>query len=390
MNFELSQFGGDWISLVLWFIIASVFFFFGQRIMVTQIIMNIEKEVVELEAMAEKSRNYVIRSVSKKPSDNVKKAVAGFMDFFMVSPVSTDPYGIIRKIDHVVRNADDKFKYFVNQIAPGADEERKKNVRNALEGAMTTNQIAKIVRHNLELIKKYKMFQLAVILQMQIPLIARVAKASMKATEAFTDGVPIGDGIGPLVAANFMSGKARVYDNHEFAVSKARIDGRDVWVSKASGPGATTGYPGRFLTDFMKTQKIDRIISVDAALKLEGEKAGSVAEGVGMAMGGTGVDRYQIEEIVVKNDIPLDAVVVKVSEEEALEHMGKEVFKATDEAMAGVKAIIRRSKPSERIMIIGVGNTCGIGNSKADIKDVEKKIRPHYKKEEKKKNFLGF
>jgi hypothetical protein len=390
MNFAIAQFGTDWVSLVLWFIIASVFFFFGQRIMVTQIILQLEKEVIELEAMAEKSRNYVIHSINKKPNEDLRKSVKGFMEFFIVGPVSTDPYGIIKKIDHVVRNADDKFKYFVGQIAPNADAEKQKNIRNALEGAMTANQIAKIIRHNLELIKKYKMFQLAVILQMQIPLIARIAKAAMKATEAFTDGVPIGDGIGPLVAASMISGKAKVYDNYEFAVAKAKVNGREVWISKAAGPGASTGYPGRFLLEFMKTQKIDRIISVDAALKLEGEKAGSVAEGVGMAMGGTGVDRYQIEEIVVKRNIPLDAVVVKVSEEEALEPMAREVFKASEDAIANVRAIIKRTKPSEKIMIIGVGNTCGIGNSKDETKDVEKKLRPHYKKEEKKKNFLGF
>jgi hypothetical protein len=388
MNLMLAQFGTDWVSLVLWFVIAIVFFFFGQRIMVTQIILQLEKEVIELEEMAEKSRNYVLHSISKKPNENVKKSVKNFMEFFAIGPVSSDPYGIIKKIDHIVRNADDKFKYVVNQIAPDADIERQKDIRNALEGAMTTNQIAKIIRHNLELIKKYKMFQLAVILQMQIPLIARIAKASMKATQAFADRIPIGDGIGPYVAASFVTTNAKVYDKYEFMVAKTKIDGKEVWVSKAAGPGASTGYPGKFLLDFMKRQRLDRIITIDAALKLEGEKTGSIAEGVGVAMGGTGVDRYEIEEIVVKKNIPLDAVVVKVSEEDALEPMKKEVFNAAQNAAENVREILKRNK-NERVMIIGVGNTCGIGNTKKDLDGVEKKIRDYAaKNKEEKKSFF--
>jgi hypothetical protein len=234
------------------------------------------------------------------------------------------------------------------------------------------------------------MFQLAIILQMQIPLISRIAKAAMKATQAFADGAPIGDGIGPLVAANLINSNVQVFEKYEFVVAKTKVGGRDVWVSKAAGPGASTGYPGKFLIDFMKKQKIDRIISVDAALKLEGEKTGSIAEGVGVAMGGTGVDRYEIEEIVVKNNIPLDAVVVKVSEEDALEPMKKEVFDAISEATDNVKEILKRTKAKERIMIMGVGNTCGIGNNKKELEGLEKKIKSRKEEPEKKKNFLGF
>ena len=387
MNLVLAQFGSDWISLVLWFVIAIIFFFFGQRIMVTQIILKLEKDVLELESMAKKSTNYVIKSVSKKPDKKLRDSINNFMNFFAVSPVSADPYGIIKKIDHVVRNSDQKFTYFVNRIAPSMPKEQQKNIKNALEGAITTNQIAKIVRHYLEQIKKYKMFQLAVVLQMQIPLVSRVAKAAMHATEALADGFPIGDGIGPLVAANMMA-SPKIYDKYEFAVSKANIAGRNVWVSKAAGPGATTGYPGKFITDFMKKQKIDRIITIDAALRLEGEKTGSIAEGVGVAMGGTGVDRYEIEEIVVKKNIPLDAVVVKVSDEEALEHMSKEIYNSIPKAADNVKDILTRTKKNEKILIMGVGNTCGIGNSKSELKGLEKKIKSRKKPAKKKKGIL--
>ena len=386
MPYMLAQFGTDLISTVIWIILAIIFFLFGPRLMVTQTIIKIEKEVTELEEMAEKSKNYVIQSISKKPSPTLKTSVKNFMEFFAVGPVSIDPYGVIKKLDHIIRNADEKFNYFTRQIAPGFSKEKQKNIKNALQGAITTHQIAKIVRHYLELIKKYKMFQLAMVIQMQIPLITRIAKAAMRATQAFVEGIPIGDSIGPLVAANLVKkDKVKIFEEHEFIVAKSKIDGKDVWVSKAEGPGASTGYPGKFLKKFFKKQKIDRIITIDAALRLEGEKTGIVAEGVGVAMGGSGVDRYEIEEIVVKKNIPLDAVAIKVSQEEALEPMKKEIFDAVPNAIENIKDILKRHKKKERVLIIGVGNSCGIGNSIEELKGLEKKLKTHIKKKEEKK-----
>jgi hypothetical protein len=385
MIYTLAQVGTDWVSMILWFIIAILFFVFGQRLMVTQIVIKLEKEAEELEGMADKSETYILHSISKNPSPTLKKSVKNFMEFFAIGPISIDPYGVIKKLDHIVRNSDEKFKYFVRQIAPDLPKEEQMNIKNALEGAITTHQIAKIVRHYLELIKKYKMFQLAIVIQMQIPLISRIARASLKATQALAEGVPIGDGIGALVAANLMKDNVKVFDNYEFAVVKSQIDGKDVWISKASGPGASTGYPGKFLTDFLRKQKIDRMITIDAALKLEGEKTGSIAEGVGVAMGGTGVDRYEIEEIVVKRNIPLDAVAIKVSEEDALEPMGKEVFDVVPEAIESVKEILKRNGKKEKILIMGVGNTCGIGNTARELKDLEKKLKSYRERTEEKK-----
>jgi len=386
MTYMLAQIGTDWISFVLWIVVAVIFFVFGQRLMVTQILIKLEKEAEDLEEMADRSETYVVHSISKKPSPALKKSVKNFMEFFAIGPISIDPYGVIKKLDHIVRNADEKFKYFVRQIAPDLSKEEQMNIKNALEGAITTHQIAKIVRHYVELIKKYKMFQLAMIVQMQIPLISRIARASMKATQALAEGVPIGDGIGPLVAASLMKNNVKVFDNYEFAVAKSQINGKEVWVSKAAGPGASTGYPGKFLIDFFKKQKIDRMITIDAALKLEGEKTGSIAEGVGVAMGGTGVDRYEIEEIVVKRNIPLDAVAIKVSEEDALEPMRKEIFDVVPEAIESVKEILKRSEKKERVLIMGVGNTCGIGNTAEELKDLEKKLKSYRERTEEKKS----
>ncbi|MFQ6020702.1 MAG: DUF1512 family protein [Candidatus Aenigmatarchaeota archaeon] len=375
---------GDWISTLVWFGLFIVFIFFGPRLMVTQTILKLEKDAKDLEEMAENARKYVFRSISKRPNAKLKNSIRDFMEFFAVQPVGTDPYGIMKKIDYIIRQSDQRFRYFVKQIAPELPKERQMNVKNALAGAITTHQIAKIVRHYIELVKKYKMFQMAMVIQMQIPLIKSIAKAAMHATDAFAKEIPIGDGIGALVVANLMKGKIKRFKDDEFVLVQTNINRRKVFIAKADGPGAATGYPGKFLQKLLKKQKIKRIITVDAGLRLEGEKPGTVAEGVGVAMGGSGVDRYEIEEIAVKRNIPLDAVAIKVSQEEALMPMKKEILKSVPKAIKIIKSTVNRAKKNEKILIIGVGNTCGIGNNFKSVKEAEKKIKKALKKQKKK------
>jgi hypothetical protein len=381
----LAQFGGDLVSTIIWLVLFVIMIIFGPRLMTMQTILQLEKEAAELEGMADKSKNYIIKALSKKHNSKLRENVSNFMEFFAINPVSTDPYGVIKKIDHIIKNSDQRFRYFVNQVAPDFSEVKKRDIKNALEGAMLTNQIAKIVRHYLELIKKYKMYQMAMIIQMQIPLIARMAKAAMHATHAFVDGIPIGDGIGSLTAVNLMKGKPKLFKEEEFALVETNFAGRKVFVSKAEGPGASTGFPGKFLIKFTKDKKIDKIITIDAASKLEGEKTGTIAEGVGVAIGGSGVDRYEIEEIAVKRNIPLDAVAIKLSEEDALESIKKDVLDSVPKAIEAVKKAVLRSNKNEKILIMGIGNTCGIGNDFNSVAKVEEKIKNHIKKTEEKK-----
>ncbi len=374
----LSQFGGgDSLLSIVWFVLFIVFMMYGQRLMVTQTVWKLEKDVQELEMLSARTRIDLTRKIDKNPSSKLKDQVSNFMDFFAVSPVDADPFGIIKKIDMLVRQSDRKFRMFVDSIIPDASAVEKSNIKDALAGAMTTHQIAKIVRHLLEMIKKYKIFQLALILQMQFPLIARIARAASAATYAFADGVPIGDGAGPAVVASFTSPKTRVKvsEDDEFSVAQVKINGRPVLVAKAHGPGATTGYPGKFLLKLYKKQKFNHIITVDAALKLEGERTGSLAEGVGVAMGGPGVDRYEIEGLALQYGIPLDAIAIKMNDEEALQPMPEAVWKAIPDAMDKVKEVLKTVPRSKRVLIIGVGNTCGVADTSAGLKEADRRLK---------------
>ena len=384
--FVLFQLGGDsWISWIVWIIFFMVFFLFYPRIMVSQIMWKLERTAKELESMTESSKNFLIKEISKKPNKKVRSAVNRFYEFFMITPISLDPYGIVKKFDHVITEERKRFTYFVKQVAPDMHAEKRASLEMGIAAGITLNQIAKIVRHYVELIRKTKSMQIAMVLQMQLPLIERIAKSMYKGSQALSRGQPIGDSIGPMVVADLIGSKKVKNVGEEIVMAKTRLYGRNVVLLKAKGPGGRIGYPGKALREVLKRNKADLIITVDAAAKLEGEKTGSVAEGVGVAMGGPGVERSYIEDSIVDTGIPVDSIIVKMSPEEAITPMRKAVKDAIPEVKEALKRSFERTKKGNKIIILGVGNTSGIGNSSKELKKVEKWIESYERKLKEKK-----
>jgi hypothetical protein len=387
--FQLAP-GGDWISWVIWILFMVVFFFFYPRIMVSQIMWKIEKTARDLELMSDKSLKFITKQISKNPDKRLRDSVERFFEFFMISPVGLDPYGYVPKLDHMIKNQKDRFEYFVNQVAPKMDMEGKANLQMGLAGGITVHEIAKIVRHYVELVRQTKNIQIAMVLQMQLPIIEKIAKAMFRGTKALSRGEPIGDGLGPLVAAELMGSAKAEEIEEDVLMARVPMDGRNLLVMKARGPGGRIGFPGKAVLKAINKHKAVRVITVDAAAKLEGEKTGSLAEGVGVAMGGPGVERSYIEEIVVKKGIPLDSIVVKMSQEEAIMPMRKAVKDALPRVRQSLKRSLERTKKGDTVIVVGVGNTSGVGNSGKAVKEVsdwvdryERKYREMEKKRRK-------
>ena len=359
--------GGDWVSWLVWIIFFMVFFMFYPRLMVSQIMWKLESSARRFEEMSANSRKFLTSEISKKPSKETRESIDRFYEFYVIEPVSLDPYGIVKKLDYIIKNEKDRFKYFADQIAPHMDEERRANIQMGFAAGIELHMVAKIVRHYVELIKKTKSYQIAMIIQMQLPLIERVAKALHAGTKALAKGEPIGDGIGPWMVVK-LSGDERAVEikDDEMMMAEKKIDGRRVFLMKAKGPGGRVGSPGKSVEKVIKKHKIARMITIDAAAKLEGEVTGSVAEGVGIAMGGPGVERSYIEDAAVRHNIPMDSIIVKMSPEEAITPMRKKMLKALPKVEDSVKRSISRTKKNDRIIIIGVGNTNGVGNSRKD------------------------
>ncbi|MCK4335742.1 MAG: DUF1512 family protein, partial [Candidatus Aenigmarchaeota archaeon] len=214
-------------------------------------------------------------------------------------------------------------------------------------------------------------------------------------TKSLARGEPVGDGLGPLVVANLIGNKKPKEIEEDIMLVNVKIENRNCFVMKAKGPGGRLGRPGKAVEKIVKGNNISRIITIDAAAKLEGEKTGSIAEGVGVALGGPGVERSYIEDVAVKSDIPLDSIIVKMRPEEAIMPMRKAIKDAIPQVMERIKDSLGRTKKGENVIIVGVGNTSGVGNSisSADktsrwVDEHEKKIQRMKKKHQKKEGFL--
>lgn len=379
--------GQDILGQVIWFLLFFVFIFIYPRLMMMQVMFQLDRTVKNLEDYTHKGRSIAIHKAAKSPSRSVRESISNFMDFFVIEPVALDPAGVVGRIEHLMNLSERRFKYFVKNVAPGLSKEEQANMTMTLAGAVSLNQIMKTVRHFVQIAKKTRNLQIAMILQMQLPFIEKISRAMLRGTEAFANGWPVGDSVGPLIASHMIEGgKPKDVADDETIVVGKKIKGRNVLIIRAKGPGGRLGKLGKAVEILSRNRKIAKIISVDAAAKLEGEKTGNVAEGVGVAIGGIGVDRSYIERIATDRDIPLDSVVVKMSQEEAIMPMKIEVFQAVPRVIKIVEKNIDETDEKGDIIVVGVGNCTGIGNTRkeaAESEDLIKRNAMLMKREEK-------
>ncbi len=360
----------DIAGTLIWFVLFFVLIFLYPRLMLSQMLYKLEQSATKIENMAQASMRLTARKIDKTPSKDLKKKIQEFSDFFVVEPSSIDPYGIVKKIDQTVRGMEDRFDEFVEDVSKGSYD-HKQQINYGMRATIGVRQISKIVRHYVETAKKFKNLQIAMILQMQLPIIEKIAEAEVKGTEAFVNAWPIGDSIGPLVAANFMEKSNEVAE--DTMMGTINIEGRKCFVLKAKGPSPHLGRDDEAIEKIMKKNKIVRVVTIDAAMKMEGEKEGSVAEGVGFAMGGWG-QREMIENFLMPKKMPIDSIVVKVGMTEAITPMSKEVYESVPRVQELVKKAVMRAKKGQKVIIIGVGNSSGIANDKHSLGELQKLV----------------
>jgi len=362
---ELFGTGGDSnpFMMLIWFLPVLLFVFYGQRIQLIITSRDIKKDMAKLEQFRNDARNELIDYVKQKlsPNGDPTQKLDRFFDYFTVMPVDIDPNGIIPKIHHLVRSRDDTTRKQVKSMFSEINTLEVTKVQNLLEIVTTLQLLHKVVRHLFLTAKKQNNYPLILPLQMLLPFIMEQAEALKDAIPAFKKGQPIGDGIGPLVVGEMMLGTKKQNAEFETVYSESEFDGRKLILLKAEGPYATVGRPGEATESIVEKLKPDVIIMIDAALKLEGEDSGSVAQGFGAAIGGIGTDRFKIEAIAVKYDIPIFAIVVRQSVKEAITLMTKEISDQAENVKSQVYEMITdNSNPNQTVLVIGVGNTLGV------------------------------
>jgi hypothetical protein len=360
---------GDVISQILsivYILFFVVFIFYGQRIQMYAAIREVEGSLYKLKFMRDEARKTAIAAIKDvgKPKDDPSPRVDRYLEYFMISPQAMDPAGIVDKLDHILDVRDARMKDEVKLMAPATDEAQVFNLENTLEAAMALNFIYKVVRHYYIQGKKTLSFYIMLQLQMILPLVMKEAEAYSSALKAFAFGQPIGDGAGPLVAGKLMHGYETRKVPKDCVAATVPLEGRTALIIKAEGPGGNVGKPGDAVKTMIKENegKIASVIMIDAGLKLEGEQVGEVAEGIGAAIGGPGVDQFKIEESIVEYHIPINAVIVKEDIGDAVSPMRKEISDSVDKVIERVKSVIlERTKEGDKVIIVGVGNTIGIG-----------------------------
>ena len=357
--------GGDSnpFMMLIWFLPIILFVFYGQRIQLIITSRDIKKDMAKLEQFRNDSRNELIDYVKQKlsPNGDPTQKLDRFFDYFTVMPVDIDPNGIIPKIHHLVRSREDTTRKQVKSMFSEINTLEVTKVQNLLEIVTTLQLLHKVVRHLFLTAKKQNNYPLILPLQMLLPFIMEQAEALKDAIPAFKKGQPIGDGIGPLVVGGMMLDTKKQNAEFETVYSESEFDGRKLILLKAEGPYATVGRPGEATESIVEKLKPDVIIMIDAALKLEGEDSGSVAQGFGAAIGGIGTDRFKIEAIATKYDIPIFAIVVRQSVKEAITLMKKEISDQAENVKSQVYEMITdNSSPNQTVLVIGVGNTLGV------------------------------
>ncbi len=362
----------SWIINLLFFAFIIIISLYGAKIQMWQWLKQIEVGLLELKQMFFESRQVAIDTFKRygKDEKEVAKDLDRWLDYFTIMPVDLDPAGVLKRLDHLLDNRRNRFQEFVSDLAPQATESQVQSLENTLEVTQVLGLIFRIVRHFYILGKKTGSQILIMQIHMQMPDIMRLAKAYYEALDAFSEEKPIGDGIGPLVVTKFaheMGATANDYVHEvtrEVGYYKVKFENRDVFVLRATGPGGTVGKPGFAVKKIVEENngQISRIITVDAALKLEGEELGRVSEGTGAAIGDPGPEKYAIEQTATDFNIGIEAIVIKEDEAAAIGVMPKQVLDALPEVIERIKeAILKRTKPGEKIILAGIGNTIGIG-----------------------------
>jgi len=369
LNGVVLQFGGvdtsSTLISLLWIGFIVITFFYQTRLQSYLALNDISRGLNKLKVMKDKARKEAIDylvNVGKAPGDPTQR-VDQFLDYVTIMPVDIDPAGLVGKIDHVVTTNNDRVRAEVGALLNQNNPVTVSISENLLEVATSLNMIHKIVRHFYLLGKKTNSYFTLIQLQMLMPMIIQEADALLNAVDSFKMGQPVGDGIGPVVVSRMMAGKDKRIVAKDTVMAMTEYKGRKLYVMKADGPMGYVGQPGVGMRTIIEEMgvKPSAIIMIDAALKLEGEKTGEIAEGVGAAIGGIGVEKYQIEEVATKNKVPLYAVLVKQSILEAITVMRKEIAEASDKVTQVVNRLIEeKTKEGDDVLIAGIGNTLGV------------------------------
>jgi len=351
------------VMMLIWILPIVFFVFYGQQIQLYISANQIKKHILKLETFQRESKDDLIKYIEDSLGEypNLNSRITMFVDYFGIMPTNMDPGGIVPKVRHLVRSKEEHTRAQIQSLDPKLDEMEQTKIHMLLELASTLRLIYRIINHLYLTAKKQKNFPMILPLQMMLPTIMEEAKALREAGEAFQLGQPIGDGIGSMVVGKMMLDLEKNDVAFRTVWAKTVLHKRTIHLLKPKGPLSTVGRLDDAMETILSKHKIDAIIMIDAALKMEGEEPATITRGFGAAIGGIGTERFKIEEIATKYGIPIHAIVVKQSIKQAVTLMTKAIALTSDAVKDQVFEMTTEIAPEGgSILVVGVGNTMGV------------------------------
>jgi hypothetical protein len=343
-----------------------IYLFYAQRIQSLQMLRQVEVTLRKVKDIKEEARNTAIKTIKDigKPEGEISPRVDRFIEHFAIGLEGLDHAGLVDKLDHFLKTNKSVYENEVKALAPQASESERNNIENLIEVGQALNIFYKVIRHYYIMGKKTMNIYIIMQIHMVLPQLLQMIEAYSSGIQAFQEGMPIGDSVGAIVTAKMMHGHPQREVAKEIVAAEVSFEGRNLIIFKAKGPGGSVGNPDEGLINILEERQgnVKIIITVDAAGKLEGEKVGEVAEGVGAAIGGTGKEKYKMEEIANKYKIPMHAVAIKEGMEHVVAPLVEPLFEATDKAVESIKRLILDySQSGDTVVVAGIGNTIGVG-----------------------------
>jgi len=107
---KLMQTGqSDWLSWILFLVVITVMQFYASKLQAQLWINEIRKALSKLEEYMNDATNKFVEEASKygRSEEEVRSLFQRIKGFFIIEPVTLDPFGAVKRLEHLIENSRD-------------------------------------------------------------------------------------------------------------------------------------------------------------------------------------------------------------------------------------------------------------------------------------------
>jgi hypothetical protein len=386
LSVDLSDGSESMLILILFISILLLVIIFGQNLQGWWAARQIYQAIRRLRIWRNQGISLIRRQITKTcPSTltaaEIDEFVQDLLEMFVIPPaeLATNQY---HRLHFLLDRRQKRLREYIIQFLPGMVESNIARLLAILQITIEFNSFAKKAQHDLILgskMRSYLYFQQAVA---ELTQIMYTASAYAIALKTFMKDAPIGDSIGVLAVKEFIR-EVTEQEKQSAILWTQSVNGLIIQevecykihcvCMRAQGPYNNVGQPGEALQEVLKVLESQQrlptlILLIDSYLRLEGETSGTVAQGIGAAIGDGPshiLNKFQIETIALEHNpvIPIESIVCKESLHEAVSPISEAIKNAIPKILRILRKILHSQvKIPTTVIIMGIGNGLGIDN----------------------------